>query len=332
MKQLLSRLVAGEYPTREEIKQVMLNITEEKYPTDQIAALLMALQIKGVTPDVLLGFRDGLLQTGRPVDLSPYEVLDIVGTGGDGKNTFNISTCACFVVAGAGYKVAKHGNYAATSVSGASSVLENHGVKFQRDESRLRRSLEECNFTYLHAPFFAYGMKFVAPVRRALAIPTCFNLLGPLVNPCRPTYQLLGVATIGQVRLYHNTLSQIDVKYGIVNSIDGYDEISGTSEFKVQTRDSEIITSPETLGFARIQPEEIFGGNTAIEAMKIFDNVLFDTATQSQKNVVVINAAYGINLITGKPIEECIAEARESLESGKAMTALKKFIMLNCDE
>lgn len=331
MKQLLTRIVAGEYPTREEIKQVMLNITEEKYPTDQIAALLMALQIKGVTPEVLLGFRDGLLETGTAVDLKPYDVLDIVGTGGDGKNTFNISTCACFVVAGAGYKVAKHGNYAATSVSGASSVLENHGVKFQRDQSKLLRCLEESNFTYLHAPFFAYGMKFVGPVRRALGIPTCFNLLGPLVNPCRPTYQLLGVANLGQVRLYHNTLSQIDVKYGIVNSIDGYDEISGTSDFKVQTRDSEVITSPEALGFPRIKPEEIFGGSTALEAMKIFDNVLYNTATDSQKNVVVANAAYGIMLVSGKPIDECLAEARESLESGKAMRSLQKFIELTQD-
>ena len=233
------------------------------------------------------------------------------------------------MVAGAGYKVAKHGNYAATSVSGASSVLENHGVKFQRDQEKLRKSLEECNFTYLHAPFFAYGMKFVAPIRKNLGIPTCFNLLGPLVNPCRPTYQLLGVSTIGQVRLYHNTLSQIDVKYGIVNSIDGYDEISGTSDFKVQTRDSEIITSPEELGFKRIKPEEIYGGNTAIEAMKIFDNVLYNTATDSQKNVVIINAAYGIKLITDKPIDECINIARQSLESGKALESFKTFVELN---
>lgn len=329
MKELLKRIIAGETPSRNEVKEVMLGITGQKYPNEQIAALLMALQVKGVTPDILLGFRDGLLQTGTSVDLSPHKVLDIVGTGGDGKNTFNISTCACFVVAGAGYKVAKHGNYAATSVSGASSVLENHGVKFRRDPSELKRSLEECNFTYLHAPFFAYGMKFVAPIRKALGIPTCFNLLGPLVNPCRPAYQLLGVATIGQVRLYHNTLSQIDVKYGIVNSIDGYDEISGTSDFKVQTCDSEIITSPEDLGFELIKPEEIYGGNTPQEAMKIFDDVLLNRATQSQTNVVVINAAYGIRLVTDKPIADCIAEARESLQSGKALECFRKFVELN---
>lgn len=329
MKELLTRLIAGENPTREEIKQVMLNITEEKYPNEQIAALLTVLQIKGITPDILLGFRDGLMQTSIPVDLKPYKVLDIVGTGGDGKNTFNISTCACFVAAGAGCKVAKHGNYAATSVLGASSVLENHGVKFQRNPEELRRSLEQCNFTYLHAPFFACGMKFVAPIRKALGIPTCFNLLGPLVNPCHPTYQLLGVATIGQVRLYHNTLSQIDVKYGIVNSIDGYDEISGTSNFKVQTRDSEIIISPEDLGFSLIKPEEIYGGNTPQEAMKIFDNVLNNQATPSQTNVVIVNAAYGIRLTTDKPIDECIDMARESLQSGKALKCFRKFVELN---
>lgn len=329
MKNILKQLVAGETPSRQQIKQIMLDITLEKYPHEQIAALLMALQLKGITPDILLGFRDALLQTGTSIDLSPYKPLDIVGTGGDGKNTFNISTCACFVVAGAGYKVAKHGNYAATSVSGASSVLENHGVKFQRDNSALLHSLEECNFTYLHAPFFANGLKYVAPVRKALGIPTCFNLLGPLVNPCRPAYQLLGVATIGQVRLYHNTLSQIDVKYGIVNSIDGYDEISGTSDFKVQTRDSEIVTTPESLGFKRIKPEEIFGGSTPQEAMKIFDNVLNNNATQSQTNVVVANAAYAIKLITDKPIEECLDTARETIKSGKALQTFKKFIKLN---
>lgn len=330
MKELLSKLVKGEYPQREEIKEVMLNITKEKYPSEQIAALLMALQIKGITPEVLLGFRDGLMETGVPVDLKPYKVLDIVGTGGDGKNTFNISTCACMVVAGAGYKVAKHGNYAATSVSGASSVLENHGVKFQKDPDKLRKSLEECNFTYLHAPFFAVGMKYVAPIRKALGIPTCFNLLGPLVNPSHPTYQLLGVATLDQVRLYQNTLNQIDVNYGIVNSIDGYDEISGTTDFKVVTLDSEVIRSPKDLGFPLVKPEEIYGGSTAEHAKEIFDDVLDGSGTDSQKNVVVINAAYAIKLIEkDKPIDECIAIARESLQSGKAQRTFKKFVEMN---
>ncbi|MDY5773331.1 MAG: anthranilate phosphoribosyltransferase, partial [Bacteroidaceae bacterium] len=225
MKEILKRLIAGgSNLSREELKEVMIQITREAYSREEIAALLMGLQVKGIAAEELLGLRDGLLETGTAVDLNPYRPIDIVGTGGDGKNTFNISTCACFVVAGAGYKVAKHGNYAATSVSGASSVLENHGIKFTKDPGKLRQSIESCNMVYLHAPLFANGMKFVGPVRKALGVPTCFNLLGPLINPCRPTYQLLGVANLAQMRLYNNVLQKINVNYGIVNSLDGYDE------------------------------------------------------------------------------------------------------------
>lgn len=331
MKEILKRLIAGgENLKREELREVMINITKEVYPQAQIAALLMGLQMKGITDDELLGFRDGLLETGTPVDLTPYQPIDIVGTGGDGKNTFNISTCACFVVAGAGYKVAKHGNYAATSVSGASTVLEHHGVKFTKDPGLLRRNIEENNIVYLHAPLFAYGMKFVAPVRKALGIPTCFNLLGPLVNPCRPTYQLLGTANLSQMRLYDSVLQKINVNYGIVSSTDGYDEISLTGSFKVKTRKSERIMTPADLGLKQAKAEEIFGGKDAEDAKKIFDNVLENKATESQKNVVLANAAFAIELVAPeKSIEECLATARESIDSGKALTTFKKFLELN---
>jgi anthranilate phosphoribosyltransferase len=331
MKEILQRLIAGgENLTREEVRTIMVNITKEVYPQAQIAALLMGLQMKGITADELLGFRDGLLETGTPVDLSPYEPVDIVGTGGDGKNTYNISTCACFVVAGAGYKVAKHGNYAATSVSGASSVLENHGVKFTKDPDKLRKNIEENNFVYLHAPLFAYGMKFVAPVRKALGVPTCFNLLGPLVNPCRPTYQLLGTATLAQMRLYNSVLQKIKVNYGIVNSTDGYDEISITGEFKVLTRNSEHVYHPNDLNMPVAVAREIYGGSTADEAKQIFDNVLGNTATPSQKNVVLANAAFAIQLMEPqKNISECLSIARESLESGKALNTFKRFVETN---
>lgn len=331
MKEILKRLIAGgENLKREELREVMINITKEVYPQAQIAALLMGLQMKGITDDELLGFRDGLLETGTPVDLTPYQPIDIVGTGGDGKNTFNISTCACFVVAAAGYKVAKHGNYAATSVSGASTVLEQHGVKFTKDPGLLRRNIEENNIVYLHAPLFAYGMKFVAPVRKALGIPTCFNLLGPLVNPCRPTYQLLGTANLSQMRLYDSVLQKINVTYGIVSSTDGYDEISLTGSFKVKTRESERILTPADLGLKQAKAEEIFGGKDAGEAKKIFDNVLENQATESQKNVVLANAAFAIQLMSPeKGIDECLAAARESIESGKALATFKKFLELN---
>ena len=331
MKELLKRLIeGGANLTREELRTVMLDITRQANTSEQIAALLMALQIKGITDEELLGFRDGLLETGTPVNLSPYQPIDIVGTGGDGKNTFNISTCSCFVVAGAGYKVAKHGNFAATSVSGASTVLQNHGIKFTNDEAKLRKNLEETNFTYMHAQLFATGMKFVGPVRKALGVPTCFNLLGPLINPCRPTYQLLGVANLGQMRLYNSVLQKIKVHYGIVNSIDGYDEVSLTGTFKFQTAERERILNPGDLGLHQAKAADIYGGETAEEAKKIFDNVLEGKATQSQTEVVIANSALAIHLMEPtKEVEECVSIARESIESGKAFATLKKYVELN---
>lgn len=330
MKEILKRIVNNERLSRQETRDIMLNITRDSYPLPQVAALLMGLQMRGITAEELLGFRDGLLETGRHVDFSPYKVLDIVGTGGDGKNTFNISTCACFVVAGAGYKVAKHGNYAATSVSGASNVMEEHGVKFTNDETQLKKSLEKTNFVYLHAPLFANGMKFVAPVRKALQIPTCFNLLGPLVNPAHPDYQLLGVASLQQMRLYHQVNRQLQLQYGIVNSLDGYDEISLTSDFKLITNNSEHVYSPTDLGFEQVGAEELKGGNTKEAASAIFDEILNNQADAARTNVVIANAAVAIHIIEQtKSIEECVALADESLKSGRALQVLKDYIALN---
>lgn len=330
MKQILIQIVNGEVLTREQTCRIMHEIVEQKYNDVQISALLTGLIMRGIKVDELLGFRDGIIETGHSVDFAPYKVLDIVGTGGDNKNTFNISTCACFVVAGAGYKVAKHGNYAATSTSGASNVIEHHGIKFTSDAAQLQRNLDICNFTYLHAPLFAYGLKFVAPVRKQLQIPTCFNLLGPLVNPCRPAYQLLGVANLNQMRLYSSVYEKLGIGYGIVNSIDGYDEISLTGDFKVKTNTIEKIFRPKELNLPVICPEELYGGTTVKEAADIFDGVLKNDTTESRKNVVLTNAAFAIKVIEkDKDIEECFAIARESLESGKALDVLKKYVELN---
>ena len=330
MKQILKKLVNHNDLTREEAREVMLDITTEKYSNEQIAALLMGLQVKGIVVNEILGFRDALLETGRPVNLSPYDTIDIVRTGGDGKNTFNISTCACFVVAGAGYKVSKHGNYGATSISGASNVIEELGVKFTNDNDKLLRSLEGSNITYMHAPLFAYGMKFVAPTRKALQIPTIFNLLGPLVNPCRPKYQLLGVANLTQMRLYSNVNHKIGVKFGIVNSYDGYDEISLTSGFKVNTNDNEEVFRPSDLGMGNSKPEELFGGETKHDAKQIFLDVLQNKATSSQKDVVMTNAGFAIHLFEPEmSVFDCMSKAKESIESGKAFECMKKFVELN---
>ena len=330
MKQILTKIANGEVLDRQQTSQLVHGIVDGNYNDVQISALLTGLIMRGIKVDELLGLRDGLIETGHPVDLSPYRVIDIVGTGGDNKNTFNISTCACLVVAGAGYKVAKHGNYAATSTSGASNVMEQHGVKFTADNDQLRRNLEECNFTYLHAPLFATGMKSVAPVRKMLQIPTCFNLLGPLVNPCRPAYQLLGVANLNQMRLYSSVYERLGIGYGIVNNIDGYDEISLTRDFKVKTNTMEKIFRPEDLGMSNVRPEELYGGTTVEEASAIFDSVLENRCTESRKNVVLANAAFAIKVIEqGKDIAECLAIARESLESGRALACLKKYVKLN---
>ncbi len=330
MKEILRRLIANDRLSEKETCEVMINIAEGKYPAEQIAAMLAIMQSHGVTVDELLGFRRGLLETGLAVNLSPYTVLDIVGTGGDGKNTFNISTCSCFVLAGAGFKVAKHGNYASTSVSGAGNVLEEHGVKFTNDESKLKESLEKSGFTYMHAPLFAKGMKNVVPVRKALQVPTAFNMLGPLINPCRPQAQCLGTANFEQFRLYTNVCQALGINYAIVSSTDGYDEISLTSDFKVATRNIEKVYSPADFGMKKIDPKEIYGGSTKQEAMQIFDNVLKQEATEAQTNVVIANSAIAMRAADESlSIAECIDKATESLKSGKAFEALKKYVEVN---
>lgn len=331
MKDILNRMLNHEELSREETKNILLGITRSQFPNEQITALLTALQMRGITVDELLGFRDGILESGVPALLNCDRYIDVVGTGGDRKNTFNISTTSCFVIAGAGYKVAKHGNYASTSKSGASNVIEHHGIKFTSDIDKLNRSLNECGIVYLHAQLFARAMKFVGPIRKALQFPTCFNLLGPIVNPSQPKCQLLGVATLDQMRLYNNVYQKIGIDYGIVNSIDGYDEISLTSDFKVTTNTYERIFKPSDLGLRTAQPEELVAGATEEEAAQIFDNVLQNKALPAQKDIVLANAAFGIQVYEQgkKTIEECIDIARQSIESGKAWKTFLKFAELN---
>lgn len=330
MKEILLRLFAHEELSSSEACSLMLGVTNGDYNDAQLASLLTVFQMRGVTVPELVGFRRALLSTRVPVDLSDYAPIDIVGTGGDGKNTFNISTCACFVVAAAGYTVAKHGNYGATSVSGASNVMEQHGVRFTADEARLRRSVEGCGVAYLHAPLFNPAMKHVASVRRSLQVRTLFNLLGPLINPCCPPYQLLGVADLAQMRLYTLTLQELGVGFAVVNNLDGYDEISLTDEFKVMTNRYETIYRPSDLGFALAPQEALSGGATPKEAAHIFDAVLQGRATQAQTDCVLINASFAIQARhPQRPIDECVAVAHEALASGKAWKTFCRFVELN---
>ena len=331
MKEVLNKMLNHEELSRTETRDIIVGITKDEFPTEQITALLTGLQMRGVTVDELLGFRDGILATGVKAILDCDKYIDVVGTGGDRKNTFNISTTSCFVIAGAGYKVAKHGNYAATSVSGASNVIHHHGVKFTADIDILNRSINEAGIVYLHAQLFASAMKFVGPIRKALQFPTVFNLLGPLVNPSQPKAQLLGVANLDQMRLYRQVYQKLGIDYGIVNSIDGYDEISLTGDFKVATNNYERVFSPADLGFVPATPEELVGGANEDEAAEIFDAVLENRALPAQKNVVLANAAFGIQVMEKghKSIEECVEIARESIDSGKALATFRKFAEIN---
>ncbi len=332
IKEIFKRLLNHEELQRKETCELLLAITRSELNDSEISALLTAIQMRGITVEELLGFRDALLETGIDAHLDTDRYIDVVGTGGDQKNTFNISTTACFVIAGAGYKVAKHGNYSATSVSGASNVVRHHGVVFTADHDKLQRSMDECGIVYLHAQLFAKAMKFVGGIRKALPFPTFFNLLGPIINPSRPHCQFLGVANLAQMRLYHQVNQRIGIDFGIVNSVDGYDEVSLTSDFKVITNDYERIFSPSDLGFSLVNPADLVGGATEDEAAVIFDNVLANKALPAQKDVVLANAAFGISVLEKgkKPLDECVALARESIDSGKAEQTFKKFLSINC--
>ncbi len=330
MKQLLYRLFEHQYLGREEARVILQNIAEGRYNDAQIASLITVFLMRSISVEELTGFREALLDMRVPIDLAEFKPIDIVGTGGDGKNTFNISTCSCFVVAGAGYNVVKHGNYGATSVSGASNVMEQHGIKFTNNNDQLRRNMETCHITYLHAPLFNPALKAVAPVRKNLGVRSFFNMLGPLVNPAMPAYQLLGVYNLPLLRLYNYTYQESGTRFAVVHSLDGYDEISLTADFKVAMPEKEKIYSPEMLGFKRCTEADLDGGSTPEEAARIFDAVLENRATEAQRNCVVVNSAFAIQVICPeKPIEICIAEAKESLESGRALATFKQYVSMN---
>lgn len=330
MKDLLYRMFEHGNLSREQARDIMLNIADGKYNDSQLAAFMTVFLMRSITTDELTGFRDAILERRLPVDFGNVNAIDIVGTGGDGKNTFNISTASCFVVAGTGRKVVKHGNYGASSVSGASNVLEHHGVKFSSDLDKLSRSLEECGVCYLHAPFFSPALKSVAPVRKALAVRTFFNMLGPLVNPVMPKHQLLGVYNLKLMRLYSYIAQNEGIKCTVVHSLDGYDEISLTSPFKVSSTQGEKIYTPEELGWPTATQQDLWGGETIAEAAHIFDNVLDGKATASQQNCVVANSAFA--LMTLQPelkLEDAKKLAEDSIKSGAAKEKFIKFCEIN---
>ena len=329
MKKILQRLFEHKTLSGDEAREIMLNIARGAYNDTEITAFITVFLMRSITIEELQGFRDGLLELAVPVDLGGHEVIDIVGTGGDGKNTFNISTLACFIVAGAGRKVAKHGNYGATSVSGASNVMEELGYRFGNKSEQLRREVEESNFTFLHAPLFHPALKAVAQIRKNIGFRTFFNMLGPMVNPARPAFQLVGVYSLEMARVYNYLLQQTGKPFTIIHSFDGYDEISLTNDTKVITRSGEQVLSAYQLGKRIVSPQDIHGGHSVEEAAKLFLKILKGEGSWSQNAVVLANAAMALNCTGGySDYEAAYAAAVESLESGRAYQGFQKLISL----
>jgi anthranilate phosphoribosyltransferase len=330
MKDTLNHLFAGSSLTKEEAHHMLARIAEGQFSDSEIASFLTVFRMRRITGEELAGFRQALLDLCVAIDLSEYNTIDVVGTGGDGKNTFNISTLSSFVLAGAGIKVTKHGNYGLSSVSGSSNMFEYFGYKFSNDQGKLRREVEEAGICFLHAPLFHPAMKSVGSVRKALKVKTLFNMMGPIINPSFPKNQLVGVYDLDVMDLYHQVFRESGQNYIIVNSLDGYDEISLTGDARFVSNLTEDNLSPADFGFAPVAPEALYGGETVEAAAKIFKSVLEGTGTEAQQNVVIANAALGIQCIfPEKSLADCVAEASESLKSKKALTVLKKLIELN---
>lgn len=329
MKKILQYLFEHKTLSKEKAKETLINMGRGQYNDSEIAAFITVYLMRSITIDELTGFRDALLELCVKVDLSNHQTMDIVGTGGDGKNTFNISTLACFIVAGAGQKVAKHGNYGATSISGSSNVMEQLGYRFKVENDQLNIELDQAGICFLHAPLFHPALKVVAPIRKKLGVRTFFNMLGPMVNPADPAFQLVGVYNLEMARIYNYLLQQTGKPFTIIHSLDGYDEISLTNDTKVITNEGERILTPEQLGKRTVAQSDIYGGNSVEEAAKIFITILNGKGTWAQNAVVLANAAMALQC-TGKynTYSDAYLTAVESLESGKAKGVLDRLISL----
>ncbi|WP_281990997.1 anthranilate phosphoribosyltransferase [Aquimarina aggregata] len=324
MKNLLNRLINHETISKEEAKAVLVNISKGDYNQSQIASFLTVYMMRSITVEELEGFRDALLELCVAIDLSEYNPIDLCGTGGDGKDTFNISTLSSFVSAGAGIKVTKHGNYGVSSKCGSSNVMEHLGIKFSNDKDFLKRSIDEAGICVLHAPLFHPAMKNVAPIRRELGVKTFFNMLGPMVNPAFPKNQIVGVFNLELARMYGYLYQNTDKNFTIIHALDGYDEISLTGNTKTISNQTEGMLTPSDFGVSALQQEEIVGGDSISSSADIFMNILSGKGTDAQNNVVCANAGMAIATVEKLAPIQGFERAKESLLSGKGLVALQK--------
>ena len=329
MKTVLNRLIKHEQLSKEEAREMIINIADGKYNNSQIASFLTVYMMRSIGLDELEGFRSALLELCIAVDLKEFETIDLCGTGGDGKDTFNISTLSSFVTAGAGIKVAKHGNYGVSSGCGSSNVLEHLEVHFSNKEDFLKRCIDQAGICVLHAPLFHPAMKNVAPVRRDLGVKTFFNILGPLVNPSFPKNQLTGVFNLELARLYHYLFQKTNQKFTVLYALEGYDEISLTGSTTAFRNHGEQILTPADFGVKAISPSEITGGENVASSAEIFMNIIQNKGTKAQTNVVCANAGMAIATALQSTPQDGFEKAKESLLSGKAFEALKKLQKLS---
>ena len=329
MKKILEKLFEHETLSYHQAKSILLEISTKKHNDALISSFLTVYKMRTPNVNEIEGFRDALLELCIKVDFSDLNTIDLCGTGGDGKNTFNISTISSFIVAGAGFSVTKHGNYGVSSGCGSSNVLENLGVKFSNDINYLRKCIEEANITFLHAPLFHPAMKNVAPVRKNLGFKTFFNILGPLVNPCEPKNQITGVYSLDLARLYGHVFRNTEKKFSVLYSLDGYDEVSLTDEFRLIDNNNEMILDSSYFSYDKLNQNQIAGGSNIDSSSKIFMDILNDECTIAQKNVVTANAALAVKTISSKDIDECLNICKESIESKKALKSFKKLLNIS---
>jgi anthranilate phosphoribosyltransferase len=327
MKNYLQKRISGEILSKQEAQEALSIIGKGEANNSQIASFLTTYMIKPITADELEGFRDAMLDLALTVDLSEFSPMDVCGTGGDGKDTFNISTTSSFVVAGAGQRVAKHGNHGVSSSVGSSTVLEYLGVKFTNDESYLKAKIESAGICFLHAPLFHPAMRFVGPIRKELGMKTFFNMLGPILNPAQVKKQVTGVYNQEILGIYGELFQKTEGDFGILFGLDGYDEISLTSDFELITKKGKETISPEQLGFTKCKQEDLHGGNNVEESAKILILILENKGTKAQTEVVMANAATALYCADDDlSLSDAVLMAKESLISGKALNSFKKFI------
>lgn len=325
MKDIINKLSSHNTLSKDEAKEVLLNISKGKYNNSHISSFLTIFMMRNITLEELQGFKEALLELCVKIDLSEYNAIDLCGTGGDNKDTFNISTLSAFVTAGAKVNVSKHGNYGVSSSCGSSNVLEFLGIKFSNNKDFLKKSIEKSGICILHAPLFHPAMKNVAPIRKELGLKTFFNILGPLVNPSFPKNQIVGVFNLELARLYSYLFQKTNKNYAIIHSLDGYDEISLTGNVKIITRNEENIFSPQDLSLQKLNSKSINGGDTIKESAKIFMDILQNKGTKSQNQVIFANAGLAISTALNTSISEGIEKAKESLKTNKALEAFNKL-------